>query len=81
MLAKTHHDRPVFVEFVLQRSGQEVPMKRDPVCGMEVDEARAPAKATYKGETFYFCSDDCRDQFLRNPDAYVAPAATARTTT
>jgi YHS domain-containing protein len=56
-------------------------MKRDPVCGMEVDEKDAPARTTYKGEMFYFCSEDCRDQFLRNPDAYVAPPATTRTRT
>jgi YHS domain-containing protein len=38
-------------------------MVRDPVCGIEVDEATAPAETTYKGKTYYFCSRDCKERF------------------
>jgi Cu+-exporting ATPase len=38
-------------------------MKTDPICGMEVDEAKA-LKAERDGETHYFCSDHCRTKFL-----------------
>jgi Cu+-exporting ATPase len=38
---------------------------RDPVCGMMVDPARAPAKGTYGGQTIYFCADTCRKTYER----------------
>ena len=41
-------------------------MAKDPICGMTVDEARA-LRAERDGQTFYFCSEHCRDQFLAEP--------------
>ena len=38
-------------------------MKTDPVCGMDVDETRA-LSAQKDGETFFFCSEHCREKFL-----------------
>jgi Cu+-exporting ATPase len=38
-------------------------MKKDPICGMEVDEKTA-VKAVKGGKTYYFCSTDCKDKFL-----------------
>ncbi|MGD0718561.1 MAG: YHS domain-containing protein [Thermoplasmata archaeon] len=38
---------------------------RDPVCGMMVDPARAPAKGTYGGQTIYFCAETCRKTYER----------------
>lgn len=43
----------------------------DPVCGMEVDKANAPT-ATFKGQTYYFCSEDDKAKFLKNPEQYAA---------
>ena len=43
----------------------------DPVCGMEVDKATATT-ATYKGQTYYFCSEDDKSKFLKNPEQYTA---------
>ncbi len=37
---------------------------RDPVCGVYIDEEVA-IKLVYKGETYYFCSEKCRDEFLK----------------
>lgn len=42
----------------------------DPVCGMEVDTADAP-KATYAGKTYYFCSEDDKAKFQKNPQQYL----------
>lgn len=39
------------------------PVTRDPVCGMIVDKATA-LHAEHDGKTFYFCSEQCRQQFL-----------------
>jgi uncharacterized membrane protein YraQ (UPF0718 family)/YHS domain-containing protein len=35
----------------------------DPVCGMRVDRANAPATANRNGHQLYFCSDRCADRF------------------
>jgi YHS domain-containing protein len=43
----------------------------DPVCGMEV-ETENTAKATYKGQTYYFCSEDDKAKFVKNPEQYAA---------
>jgi len=42
----------------------------DPVCGMEVDPAKA-SSAIYKGNTYYFCSDEDKAKFQKNPEQYV----------
>jgi YHS domain-containing protein len=37
-------------------------LKKDPVCGTYVS-AASSIKKTLGGETYYFCSADCRDKF------------------
>jgi Cu+-exporting ATPase len=39
---------------------------KDPICGMTVDEATA-LQAERDGNTFYFCSDHCRQKFQATP--------------
>lgn len=43
----------------------------DPVCGMEVDPATAPAQATYAGKTYYFCAEEEKELFEKDPGKYV----------
>ncbi len=40
-------------------SGQ---MEKDPVCGMYIDKTSS-LHSEKKGQTFYFCSDDCQKKF------------------
>jgi P-type Cu+ transporter len=54
--------------------GSEV-SSRDPVCGMVVVESRAAGKTGYAGETFYFCSIDCRKRFEEDPGRYIGKTA------
>ncbi len=42
----------------------------DPVCGMQVDSARAPSYA-HDGRTYYFCCAGCRDKFAADPRRYL----------
>jgi uncharacterized protein len=50
----------------------------DPVCGMRVGQASAPASLEYEGTRYYFCSDRCRDRFAASPGRYTgAPASHA----
>jgi len=46
-------------------------MAKDPVCGMDVDEAKATDKSEYKGKTYYFCSSGCKKTFEANPETYA----------
>ncbi|TVS17543.1 MAG: heavy metal translocating P-type ATPase [Planctomycetaceae bacterium] len=41
-------------------------MAIDPICGMTVDEASG-LRAERDGQTFFFCSDHCRQRFLSTP--------------
>jgi Cu+-exporting ATPase len=43
----------------------------DPVCGMQIEDREAAGTATYKGETWFFCSESCKDKFIRNPEAFI----------
>lgn len=66
-------------------SNKAAPAK-DPVCGMEVDEAKAKAAgrmSDHLGKTYFFCSDYCKKEFDKNPEAYIKeePAAKAEAKT
>ena len=39
----------------------------DPVCGMQVQTANAPAHETVDGHEYWFCSDRCADAFRKSP--------------
>jgi YHS domain-containing protein len=51
---------------------QEENLVTDPVCGMRVNKAFAPAQMTYHGQTYYFCIAECRARFAENPERYLA---------
>ena len=46
-------------------------MAKDPVCGMQVDEKKAAAKAEHLGKTYYFCSEMCKRAFEKEPHKYM----------
>jgi uncharacterized membrane protein YraQ (UPF0718 family) len=54
-----------------ERFGGGTGYAKDPVCGMQVEIAHAPAHRELEGRTFWFCSDHCAHRF----DAEPAPAA------
>ncbi len=45
---------------------------KDPVCGMEVDPAKARARAGYKQNEYVFCSVGCAERFKAAPERYLA---------
>ncbi|MCU0594729.1 MAG: efflux RND transporter periplasmic adaptor subunit [Desulfobacterota bacterium] len=64
----------------LQLAGQGIfgMMSVDPVCGMEVDEAKASATgrmSVFQGKTYYFCAEDCKEQFDKEPQRFVKTPA------
>lgn len=54
-------------------------MEYDYVCGMEVDPGTAPARTEYAGDTYYFCSEACKEKFEVDPERYVARDETSLT--
>jgi YHS domain-containing protein len=58
-----------------QQKGDET--AKDPICGMSVKIADAKVTTEYQGKTFYFCSEGCKKEFLKDPAKYAAPAAEA----
>ena len=44
----------------------------DPVCGMQVRTATAPASVSHQAERYWFCSDRCAERFEANPSRYVS---------
>jgi putative ABC transport system ATP-binding protein len=55
-------DRVLWLEDGQFKAMQE--MATDPVCGMAVERDKAPT-AEWDGQTFYFCAQGCRDEFVR----------------
>jgi uncharacterized protein len=58
-----------------ERFGGGAGYAKDPVCGMQVQVAHAPATARYDGTTYYFCSDHCEHRFSASPDRYAGAEA------
>lgn len=46
-------------------------MKKDPVCGMDVDPSNSAGSSLYQGETIYFCSLNCKTKFDAEPERYM----------
>ena len=43
---------------------------QDPVCKMIVDVETAPAKIVHGDHTHYFCREECKREFEKNPKKY-----------
>jgi uncharacterized membrane protein YraQ (UPF0718 family)/YHS domain-containing protein len=54
------------------RLGGDAGYALDPVCGMQVEAANAPASTVQAGKRFYFCSDRCRVRFEEDPERFTA---------
>jgi YHS domain-containing protein/uncharacterized membrane protein YraQ (UPF0718 family) len=59
------------------RFGGGVGYAFDPVCGMQVRTANAPATATVDDRRFYFCSDHCRERFESDPARHATATLSA----
>lgn len=47
----------------------------DPVCGMQVRTADAPARLSQEGKDYWFCSDRCAQRFSDSPHRFAAQGA------
>lgn len=44
---------------------------KDPVCAMVIEEEDAVGTSEYQDKTYYFCSNDCKEEFDENPADYA----------
>lgn len=44
---------------------------KDPVCGMPVNSADVTDTTLYDGKVYGFCSEGCKDDFLKSPKDYI----------
>ena len=44
----------------------------DPICGMNIDPAKAVGSSRYNGQTYYFCSRGCETKFDAEPARYAS---------
>lgn len=43
----------------------------DPVCGMRINRLSASTTMDYRGHPYFFCSDECRQRFSKEPMQYI----------
>jgi len=68
------HDSKMPMPAASKEAGKKSTAKEDikcPVTGNKVDPAKAYAKTTYKGKTYYFCCAGCPEEFTKNPGKYA----------
>lgn len=44
---------------------------KDPVCGMNVDPAKAAGSQAHDGQTYFFCSTGCLEKFRTQPEMFL----------
>jgi YHS domain-containing protein len=70
--AKILHFVDTYLRLETSDHHQQENIVTDPVCGMRVNKAFAPAQMTYGGQTYYFCIAECRARFAEDPERYLA---------
>jgi Cu+-exporting ATPase len=59
---------------ILTQIGGPAPvLVKDPVCGMNVNPAKAAGSVEHHGKTYHFCSKGCVAKFQADPEKYVDP--------
>ena len=58
----------------LAAQGMYLTLSKDPVCGLEISPKKAEKagrKISYLGKIYYFDSDECKQQFEKEPKRYI----------
>ncbi|MBL8880852.1 MAG: YHS domain-containing protein [Phycisphaerales bacterium] len=48
----------------------------DPVCGMRINKNTAAGEVERRGHKFYFCINECREKFLKEPERWISERTT-----
>jgi len=60
------------------RPEAEAETVKDPVCGMDVDPAKAAGSFVHEGHTYHFCGQRCLEKFAAEPARYAGDAQHVR---
>jgi len=71
---RDHHDHAIGRHGPAGAPAASAGRVRDPVCGMSVDPAAAKHRLEHAGQTYFFCSQRCRDKFASDPAKYLTPS-------
>src|SRR5579871_4265908 len=66
-----HHVSTQSSSGLLPLAGPPAGTATDPVCGMAVDPATAPARVEHAGTTYFFCNPSCAQRFRADPARYL----------
>ncbi len=55
----------------MEKNKEEGEEYRDVVCHMRCDPEKAE-KVDYKGKTYYFCTDSCKQAFEKQPEYFIS---------
>jgi YHS domain-containing protein len=58
------------LKFSVYGIGEVFKIAKDPVCGREVEEKNFNEQSEYRSRTYYFCSNECKTRFDKNPREY-----------
>jgi YHS domain-containing protein len=47
---------------------------KDPVCGMDIEQDEAAGQSNFQGKTYYFCCNECKEKFDKNPQMFAKSA-------
>jgi YHS domain-containing protein len=73
---RKHTRRAVLMrEASATKTADKTDRAEDPVCGMTTNDPQSYIAHDYQGWTYYFCSQNCLDQFKSEPDKYIGPDA------
>lgn len=73
MLASTFNGNHAAVAGTANRTVSVDTMRKDPVCGMSVDDTKVDTVHYKNGQIYGFCSKHCKESFAANPDKYTKP--------
>ena len=59
-----------FFDSVKKYIATDKEVAKDPVCGMQIMKGSA-LKSNFDGSIYYFCSQNCKENFDKNPESYV----------
>jgi YHS domain-containing protein len=55
----------------MMREERKAEMAKDPVCGMDVEPESAAGSSEHDGQTYYFCSVACQEEFDSDPAKFT----------
>ncbi len=67
----SHESGEHVVQAKAEVKGEKAGVVKDPVCGMEVGDIKKASSEEYNGKVYYFCSDQCKKTFKKDPASHA----------